>query len=299
MSSSVDSVQALGAAPGDGNSLITPTPGPFAVSNRKIASITSCPATTAQRGASNSASTSKPAAAASRARRHNSSASLPAPLKVAISKEMPHRFRQWLSGTNSATSAAASPPRQRPAEIGDPGFCLGFGRGPDFFQHARSLPPLRRTCACVWSKASPSPPARQTIEGWASGKISRRWTAQPSAQCLQAAVDRSCRKNVKPAHATRFDVRRYRGMTDEERQLLENTARSLLRVIDQQKDTVIGMEAALLEIFPRPIYFRSPQARNPGATEAEPEGPGSRRQGRKLPARISPEARTVEAVSGC
>lgn len=38
-------------------------------------------------------------------------------------------------------------------------------------------------------------------------------------------------------------------MTDEERQLLENTARSLLRVIDQQKDTVIGMEAALLEIY--------------------------------------------------
>ncbi|HYI30443.1 MAG TPA: hypothetical protein VD863_21595 [Bradyrhizobium sp.] len=38
-------------------------------------------------------------------------------------------------------------------------------------------------------------------------------------------------------------------MTDEERQLLENTARSLLRVIEQQKDTVAGMEAALLEIF--------------------------------------------------
>ena len=38
-------------------------------------------------------------------------------------------------------------------------------------------------------------------------------------------------------------------MTDEERQLLENTARSLLRVIDQQKDTVAGMEAALLEIY--------------------------------------------------
>ena len=38
-------------------------------------------------------------------------------------------------------------------------------------------------------------------------------------------------------------------MTDEERQLLENTARSLLRVIEQQKDAVAGMEAALLEIF--------------------------------------------------
>ena len=38
-------------------------------------------------------------------------------------------------------------------------------------------------------------------------------------------------------------------MTDEERQLLENTARSLLRVIDQQKDTMAGMEAALLEIY--------------------------------------------------
>lgn len=38
-------------------------------------------------------------------------------------------------------------------------------------------------------------------------------------------------------------------MTDEERQLLENTARSLLRVIDQQKDVMAGMEAALLEIY--------------------------------------------------
>jgi hypothetical protein len=38
-------------------------------------------------------------------------------------------------------------------------------------------------------------------------------------------------------------------MTDEERQLLENTARSLLRVIEQQKDTIAGMEAALLEIY--------------------------------------------------
>ena len=38
-------------------------------------------------------------------------------------------------------------------------------------------------------------------------------------------------------------------MTDEERQLLENTARSLLRVIEEQKDAVAGMEAALLEIY--------------------------------------------------
>lgn len=38
-------------------------------------------------------------------------------------------------------------------------------------------------------------------------------------------------------------------MTDEERQLLENTARSLLRVIEQQKDALAGMEAALLEIY--------------------------------------------------
>jgi hypothetical protein len=38
-------------------------------------------------------------------------------------------------------------------------------------------------------------------------------------------------------------------MTDEERQLLENTARSLLRVIEQQKDTIAGMESALLEIY--------------------------------------------------
>ena len=38
-------------------------------------------------------------------------------------------------------------------------------------------------------------------------------------------------------------------MTDEEGQLLENTARSLLRVIEQQKDALAGMEAALLEIY--------------------------------------------------
>lgn len=38
-------------------------------------------------------------------------------------------------------------------------------------------------------------------------------------------------------------------MTDEERQLLENTARSLLRVMEEQKDALAGMEAALLEIY--------------------------------------------------
>ena len=38
-------------------------------------------------------------------------------------------------------------------------------------------------------------------------------------------------------------------MTDEERQLLENTARSLLAVIEQQNDAVAGIEAALLEIY--------------------------------------------------
>lgn len=38
-------------------------------------------------------------------------------------------------------------------------------------------------------------------------------------------------------------------MTDEERQLLENTARSLLRVMEEHKDAVAGIEAALLEIY--------------------------------------------------
>lgn len=38
-------------------------------------------------------------------------------------------------------------------------------------------------------------------------------------------------------------------MTDEERQLLENTARSLIRVMEEHKDAVAGMEAALLEIY--------------------------------------------------
>lgn len=38
-------------------------------------------------------------------------------------------------------------------------------------------------------------------------------------------------------------------MTDEERQLLENTARSLLRVMEEHKDAVAAMEAALLEIY--------------------------------------------------
>jgi len=38
-------------------------------------------------------------------------------------------------------------------------------------------------------------------------------------------------------------------MTDEERQLLENTARSLLHVMEEHKEAVSGMEAALLEIY--------------------------------------------------
>lgn len=38
-------------------------------------------------------------------------------------------------------------------------------------------------------------------------------------------------------------------MTDEERQLLESTARSLLRLMEEQKEAVSGMEAALLEIY--------------------------------------------------
>jgi hypothetical protein len=38
-------------------------------------------------------------------------------------------------------------------------------------------------------------------------------------------------------------------MTDDERQLMENTARSLLRLIEQQKDAVAGLEVALLEIY--------------------------------------------------
>jgi predicted transcriptional regulator len=38
-------------------------------------------------------------------------------------------------------------------------------------------------------------------------------------------------------------------MTDEERQLLENTARSLLRVMEEHKDAMAGMEAALLEVY--------------------------------------------------
>jgi hypothetical protein len=38
-------------------------------------------------------------------------------------------------------------------------------------------------------------------------------------------------------------------MTDEERQLLERTARSLLRVMEEHKEAVSGMEVALLEIY--------------------------------------------------
>jgi hypothetical protein len=38
-------------------------------------------------------------------------------------------------------------------------------------------------------------------------------------------------------------------MTDDERQLLENTARSMLRLIEEQKEAFAGMEAALLEIY--------------------------------------------------
>jgi len=38
-------------------------------------------------------------------------------------------------------------------------------------------------------------------------------------------------------------------MTDDERQLLENTARSVLRLTEEQKEALAGMEAALLEIF--------------------------------------------------
>jgi hypothetical protein len=38
-------------------------------------------------------------------------------------------------------------------------------------------------------------------------------------------------------------------MTDDERQLLENTARSMLRLIEEQKEAFAGMEAALLEVY--------------------------------------------------
>ena len=38
-------------------------------------------------------------------------------------------------------------------------------------------------------------------------------------------------------------------MTDDERQLLENTARSVLRLIEEQKEALAGVEAALLEIY--------------------------------------------------
>ena len=38
-------------------------------------------------------------------------------------------------------------------------------------------------------------------------------------------------------------------MTDDERKLLEDTARRLLRLIEDQKDAVAGIETALLEIY--------------------------------------------------
>jgi hypothetical protein len=38
-------------------------------------------------------------------------------------------------------------------------------------------------------------------------------------------------------------------MTDDDRQLLENTARSLLRFMEEQREALAGMEAALLEIY--------------------------------------------------
>jgi hypothetical protein len=38
-------------------------------------------------------------------------------------------------------------------------------------------------------------------------------------------------------------------MTDDERQLLENTARSLIRLREEQKNTNAGLQAALLEVY--------------------------------------------------
>ena len=38
-------------------------------------------------------------------------------------------------------------------------------------------------------------------------------------------------------------------MTDDERQVLEDTARLLLHLIEEQKETVAGMEVALLELY--------------------------------------------------
>jgi hypothetical protein len=38
-------------------------------------------------------------------------------------------------------------------------------------------------------------------------------------------------------------------MTNEERKLLEDTARSLIRLREEQKDVIAGVEAALLEIY--------------------------------------------------
>lgn len=42
---------------------------------------------------------------------------------------------------------------------------------------------------------------------------------------------------------------RYAGMTDDERQLLETTARSLIRLREEQNNTNAGLQAALLEVY--------------------------------------------------
>ena len=44
-------------------------------------------------------------------------------------------------------------------------------------------------------------------------------------------------------------MRRYAGMTEDERHLLEDTARSLIRLWEEQRDVNAGVEAALLEIY--------------------------------------------------
>lgn len=38
-------------------------------------------------------------------------------------------------------------------------------------------------------------------------------------------------------------------MTDEERKLLEDTARTVIRLMEEQKEAAAGLEAALLEIY--------------------------------------------------
>jgi len=38
-------------------------------------------------------------------------------------------------------------------------------------------------------------------------------------------------------------------MTHDERQLLEDTARRLIRLMEEEKDAIAGVEAALLEIY--------------------------------------------------